>query len=79
MLINPKVICPCITKHMFLKALSHNNPSTLFEVINYFSMIDGHVHHIMKVLEDSTRTSTSLIFSVARKRHALKHANKKGR
>jgi hypothetical protein len=37
-----------------MKAFSHINPPMLFEVIDYFSMIDGHVHHIMKVLEDST-------------------------
>jgi hypothetical protein len=39
---------------MFVKVFSHNNPPMLFEVINYLSMIDGHVHHIMKVLEDSS-------------------------
>jgi hypothetical protein len=39
---------------MFMKAFSQINPPTLFEIINCFSMIDGHVHHIMKVLEDST-------------------------
>jgi hypothetical protein len=54
MVISPKVICPRITKPMFVKAFSHNNLPMLFEVINFFSMIDGHVHHIMKVLEDST-------------------------
>jgi len=48
-----KIICPRITRLMFLKAFSDNNPPTLFEVINYFSMINGHVHHIMKVFEDS--------------------------
>jgi hypothetical protein len=54
MVICPKVICPRITKAMFVKGFSHNNPPTFFEVINCFSMIDGHVHHIMKVLEHST-------------------------
>ncbi len=54
MVICREIICPCITMFMFMKAFSHNNPSAFFEVINYFSMIDGHVHHIMKVLEDST-------------------------
>jgi hypothetical protein len=54
MVISPKIICPRITKPMFVKAFSHNNPPMLSEVINCFSMIDGHVHHIMKVLEDST-------------------------
>jgi hypothetical protein len=43
----------CITMLMFMKVFPHNNPPTLFEVINCLSMIDGHVHHIMKVLEDS--------------------------
>jgi len=54
MVISPKIICPRITKLMFMKVFSHNNPHMFFEVINCFSMIDGHVHHIMKVLEDST-------------------------
>ncbi len=54
MVISPEVICPHITRPMFVKAFFHNNLPTLFEVINCFSMIDGHVHHIMKVLEDST-------------------------
>ncbi len=36
------------------EAFSHNNPPMLLEVINCFSMIDGHVHHIMKVLEEPT-------------------------
>ncbi len=53
MVISPEIICPHITKPMFMKVFSHINPPTLFEVINYFSMIDGHVHHIMKVLKDS--------------------------
>ncbi len=39
---------------VFVKAFSHYNLLMLFEVIICFSMIDGHVHHIMKVLEDST-------------------------
>jgi hypothetical protein len=39
---------------MFVKAFFHNNLPMLFEVINCLSMINGHVHHIMKVLEDST-------------------------
>jgi hypothetical protein len=39
---------------MFVKAFFHINPPTLFEVINCFSMIDGHVHYIIKVLEDFT-------------------------
>jgi hypothetical protein len=42
---------------MFVKVFFHNNPPTFFEVINCFSMIDGHVHHIMEVLEDSTPNS----------------------
>ncbi len=54
MVISLEVICPCTTKLMFVKVFSHNNPLTLFEVINCFSMIYGHVHHIMKVLEDYT-------------------------
>ncbi len=53
MAINLEVICPRIIRPMFVKVFSHNNPPTFFEVINCFSMIDGHVHHIMKVLEDS--------------------------
>jgi len=36
------------------EGFTHNNPPMLFEVINCFSMIDRHVHHIMKVLENST-------------------------
>ncbi len=48
------VICPHITRPMFVKAFFHNNLPLLFEVINCFSMIDGDVHIIMKVLEDST-------------------------
>ncbi len=28
-----------------MKAFSHSNLPTLFEVINYFSMIDGHTLH----------------------------------
>jgi hypothetical protein len=43
-----------MTRPMFMKVFPHINPPTLFEIINCFSMIDGHVHHIMKVLEDST-------------------------
>jgi len=39
---------------MFVKVFSHSNAPMLFEVINFFSMIDGHVHHIMKVLKDYT-------------------------
>jgi hypothetical protein len=39
---------------MFVKAFSHINPPMLFEIINFFSMIAGHVHHIMKVFEEST-------------------------
>ncbi len=54
MVINLEIICPHITMPMFMKALSHNNPPTLFEIIDGFSMIDGHVQQIMKVLEDST-------------------------
>jgi hypothetical protein len=54
MVISLEIICPRITKPMFMKVLFYSNPSTLFEIINYFSMIDGHVHHIMKVFEDST-------------------------
>ncbi len=54
MVISLEIICPCITRPMFMKVLSQCNPPMLFEVINCFSMIDGHVHHIMKVLEDST-------------------------
>ncbi len=54
MVISPKVICPRITKPMFVKDFFHSNPPMFFEIINCFSMIDGHVHHIMKVLEDST-------------------------
>jgi hypothetical protein len=47
-------MCPHITKHMFVKVFSHNNLSTFFEIINYFSMTNGHVHHIMKVLGHCT-------------------------
>ncbi len=54
MVISLEVICPCITKPMFVQVFSHNNPSMFFEIINCFSMIDGHVHHIMKALKDST-------------------------
>ncbi len=54
MVISLEIICPCITKLMFMKAFSHNNPPTFFKVNICFSMIDGYVHHIMKVLEDST-------------------------
>ncbi len=54
MVISLEVICPHITKPMFVKVFSHNNPPMLFEIINCFSMNDGHVYHIMKVLEDST-------------------------
>ncbi len=54
MIISPEVICPCIIRFMFVKAFFHINPPTLFEVINCFSMIDGHVHYIIKVLEDFT-------------------------
>jgi hypothetical protein len=39
---------------MFVKVFSHSNAPTLFEIINCFSMIDGNVHHIMKVSEDCT-------------------------
>jgi hypothetical protein len=54
MVIIVEVICPRIARLMFVKAFSHSNPPTLFEIINCLSMIDGHVHHIMKVLEEST-------------------------
>jgi hypothetical protein len=37
---------------MFVKVFSHSNLPMFFDIINFFSMIDGHVHHIMKVLED---------------------------
>jgi hypothetical protein len=57
---------------MFVKVFSHINPPTLFEVINYFSMIDGHIHHIMKVLEDSTPHLHTFDFSIPCKHHALK-------
>jgi len=75
MVISSEIICPRITRPMFMKAFFHINPPTLFEVINCFSMIDGHVHHIMKVLEDST----SFIFSVQRKCLLSERANNKGR
>ncbi len=39
---------------MFVKAFFHNNPPMAFEAINCFSMIDGHVHHLIKVSKDST-------------------------
>ncbi len=54
MVISQEGICPCINKPMFVKAFFHNNLPTFFEIINCFSMIDGHVHHIMKVLKDYT-------------------------
>jgi hypothetical protein len=54
MVINPEIICLHITRPMFVKVFSYSNPLMLFEVINCFFMIDGHVHHIMKVLEYST-------------------------
>ncbi len=53
-IITVKIICPRIAKPMFVKAFSHINPPMLFEIINFFSMIAGHVHHIMKVFEEST-------------------------
>ncbi len=54
MVISLKIICPRITMFMFMKVYFHSNPDMFFEVINCFFMIDGRVHHIMKVLEDST-------------------------
>jgi hypothetical protein len=39
---------------MFVKAFLYNKPPMVFEAMNRFSTIYGHVHHIMKVLEDST-------------------------
>jgi hypothetical protein len=58
---------------MFVKVFSHNNVPTFFEVINCFSMIDGHVRHIMKVLEDYTLHLLHIFdFLIPHTSHALK-------
>jgi hypothetical protein len=62
-------------KFMFIKYPHHSLSPTFVESFNVFTLINGHVHHIIKAMKDNICTSMYFIFSITFKCQAFNTYN----